>query len=192
MFHSDHLFKYRAFYVTLFSIHHPFTVNEISKYSDVISWGSCTYSIYESSYNQTLFCNVGLNFNKNIAWNTKLRSLDKLSCNHLQAVYYDETELPLSAEKEVYMITDCLMSYFCNNRDPQNKYPELPDIQSWFEKDYSKTITEEVQNYIEDYERGHLYINAVLLSESFYNFVLSQILIRNKKFRVTSFLDLLE
>jgi len=192
MYHSNHLIEYRDFYITLFSVHHPFSVDEISKYSEIIHWGSCTYSFYESSYNQAMFCDVGLNFNSNIEWNKNLKSSKRFSCNHLQAANFEKSKLPLSPQKEINMIVDCLMSATTNNSDPQNKYPELPDIKSWFDKDYSKTSNVEVQKYIEDYGHGQLYTNAILLSESFYNFVLKQILIRNKKFRVTSFLDLLE
>jgi len=191
MFDKRNLFQYSNFYCTLFSIHRPYNFTELKGYSDVLKWGGCAYSFYDPNLSTSFRCSVGLAFNKHIIWNDKLFEISKFDCDPYQASYFEEELFPLDKKKEIESYQNVLNSALSLSSTPAKDFMDSPDMSDWFERDYTN-VSNNIEDYILDFEKGKVYLNAVLLSESFYNNVMEQILTQNKRFKVTSFLDFID
>ena len=192
---TQFLLENNDFFKTAFAVHYPFSVDEIKKYKELLPWGGCTHSFYNSNFEYFFNASLGLAFNEGLSWNNEVIEIADFDCNHLAATDYDVEKFPLKKDVEIRKSIDAYLGAKFNHRSPTEKELEEfdpPNLNKIFSKKYSELDQSELDEIINDFRDERLYVKAILLNRSFYEVLFETILIHNKQFKVTSFFDLID
>src|SRR5690606_25537518 len=74
-FSANYLKENKSFFITLFSIHFPFSEDELIFLKDTLPLGSGGYSMTIDSGSNVIWARYGLAYNQHIKWAASLRKL---------------------------------------------------------------------------------------------------------------------
>jgi len=187
---QEYLITNYEFFNSLFSTHYPFSLSEVIKFKDKISWGGCVYSFYDSDLMHFYKPSPGISFNSFIEWNKDLIDNAKFQCDQLAATWWDDQKLPLQKEAELRCNEIELYKAIRNNPSMDDGDQDIDietSIMDYFERKYEHVQFEELNQIIQDFSLNKRYVKAVLFNNTFYNCVLGKITMDIKDFIVLDF-----
>ncbi|MCO4293070.1 hypothetical protein NF867_09360 [Solitalea sp. MAHUQ-68] len=128
------------FLLRLLSVHHPFSADEIKKYSQILKWGNGFYTAdpkKDISYEQVCIAMYGLCFNSNIKWTPELEiySIDDPMQLELSSELFENKlyhHFPLVIEKEMEARTEVMRNVYLECM-PKAEAPDV-EVTQYYEK----------------------------------------------------------
>lgn len=179
-FSANCLKENKSFFLTLFSIHFPFSEDELISLKDTLPLGSGGYSMTIDSGSNVIWARYGLAYNKHIIWTAALRNLYHKNSKLIYAgagedewFIVDFNEFPLKPENEI----DFAKGQWLENDikgfefdDEGNGLAPMTDFGDHnLKRDYREVTLGEIKELINIYQKNfEMLIPSFIFNDSFY------------------------